>query len=163
LRNDHLLPKRLRRFLYIGSLGDGLRHVRADKHSHRRRPGDELAQQFQPLGPEVTGDESHAGEVSARPVEAGDEAVADRIAAGCEHDRHGGRRGFGSKRSSCVGHDHRHPAADQIGQKRRQLVIVTFRPTLLYSDVARVDETGLAQATTKGSHDVLERRRWRVA
>src|SRR5262249_17531254 len=44
-----------------------------------------------------------------------------------------------------------------------QLVIVTFRPTLLYSDVVSVDETGLAQATTKGSHDVLERRRRRVA
>ena len=103
LRNDHLLPKRLRRFLYIGSLGDGLRHVRADKHSHRRRPRDELAQQFQPLGPEVAGDEGHAGEVGARPVEASDEAVAHRVAAGREHDRYGGSRSLGGERSLRVG------------------------------------------------------------
>ena len=40
LRNDELQPERLRRFLHIGSLGDGLRHVRTDKYGNGRRPRD---------------------------------------------------------------------------------------------------------------------------
>src|SRR5262245_12923982 len=39
-----------------------------------------------------------ARDVAARPIEAGDEAERDRVAAGAEDDRDGGGRGFGGKR-----------------------------------------------------------------
>ena len=54
------------------------------------------------FAPNVGGEKAHAGDVAARPVEAGDEAVRDRVAAGREDDRH--RRGCGlgrQRRNRC--------------------------------------------------------------
>src|SRR5262245_24559287 len=60
--------------------------------------GYQLAQQLQSFPRDLRGEEARAGDVAARPVEAGDEAERDRVAAGAEDDRDGGGRGFGGKR-----------------------------------------------------------------
>src|SRR5262245_38391659 len=120
-------------------------------------------QQFQPLGPQRTADEDHPGEVDARPVEAGNQSVSDRVAAGHEHDRYVRRLSLGGERPDGVGDDHSSLEADQISQKSRQPIISSFGPALLDRDVAPVDKAGLAQALAKRSHYVIKRRRRRVA
>ena len=74
------------------------RIVRVHQHADGRRLGHELAQQLQPLRPQHAGEKAHAGDVAARPVEAGDEAVPDRIAPGREDDRNRRGRGLGRER-----------------------------------------------------------------
>ena len=93
IENDELLPDRLRRGLHVSSLRLGFRSVRVHEHGNCRRPGHDLAQQLQSLRPQHAGKKDHAGDVAARPVEAGDEAVPDRVAPGHEDDRY--RRGCG--------------------------------------------------------------------
>src|SRR5205814_4090326 len=67
-----------------------------------------------------------AGEVAARPIEAGDEAGLDRISAVQENDRDRRGRGFGSERGRrAAGYAYDgHPAADQIGHQFRQPIAV---------------------------------------
>src|SRR5262249_1586576 len=48
-----------------------------------------LAQQFQSLRGERAREDSYAGDVTARPVETGDEAKFDRVASDDENDRDG--------------------------------------------------------------------------
>ena len=62
------------------------------EHADRRDFGHELVQQFQPLRPQVHGQESCPGDVAARPVEAGDQPGLDR-------DRRRSRRRSESSRS----------------------------------------------------------------
>src|SRR5262249_8682189 len=70
------------------------RTVRVREHGNCFCLRDELAQQLQSLRPQLTGQESHAGDVATRPIEAGDEAIPDRVAPAHEHDRHGGVAAF---------------------------------------------------------------------
>src|SRR5262249_4272480 len=95
--------------------------------------------------------------------EAGDQAVPHRITAGRENDRDGRSRSLRGQSGNRVGDDDSCIQADQIGQKRRQSFIPAFGPALLDGDIAPIDKPLLAQPSAKGSHDVLERRRWRVA
>jgi hypothetical protein len=87
-----------------------------------RRSGQEFVQQTELLGPDLLGHIRKAGDVAARPVEAGDETEFDGIAAAAEYNRNGlGRSlGGGSRNPAARRHDHRHSAADQIGRQCRQ-------------------------------------------
>ena len=68
-----------------------------------RQLGNQLVQQLQPLGHQIDEDEGHAGDVAAGPVEAGDQAGPNRIAARHEHDRHCRRGDLGdSQRRDAV-------------------------------------------------------------
>jgi hypothetical protein len=59
--------------------------------------GNKFAQQFEPLWPQRIGEQSDAGDIAARPVEAGDEAFLNRIAAAQGHDRDGRSRGLSGR------------------------------------------------------------------
>ena len=102
IENDELLPDRLRRGLHVSSLRLGSRSVRVDEHGNRCRLGHQLAQQLQPLRPQLAAEKADARDVAARPVEAGDKAVLDRVAAGREDDRDRRGCGLGCKRRSGV-------------------------------------------------------------
>src|SRR5262245_34754398 len=84
--DDELLPDRLRRALHLSALRLGIGGVRIDKHRNRCRGGHDLAQQLKSFRSQYAGEKDYAGGVAARPAEAGDEAVPDRVAAGDEHD-----------------------------------------------------------------------------
>ena len=93
--------------------------------------------------------------ISARPVQALDQAVANRIAAAREHDRDDRRR-----RERCARRlraarcgDHAHPPADEIGGERRQPIVLPFGPAILDWQVLAFDVTGLAQAAAERSHE----------
>ena len=72
------------------------------------------------------------GDVAARPVEAGDKASFDRVAADREDDRNRrGRRLGRERRSGAAGRDdHGHLAANQIGRQRRQPIVSALRPAI---------------------------------
>jgi putative tryptophan/tyrosine transport system substrate-binding protein len=88
--------------------------------------------------------EAHAGGVSARPIQTGDETHCDRVSADGEDDRDGRGRGFGRKRRWRTGRrGHGHPPTDQIGGQVRQPIILSRRPAefdrhVLTFDIARL-------------------------
>src|SRR3954469_16964542 len=71
-------------------------------------------------------------------IEAGDEAVLDRITVGAEHDRDAAGRALGGERSldSSGRDDDIHFAADKIGRQPREPLQLTLRPAVFESDVA---------------------------
>src|SRR5215472_9598653 len=88
----------------------------------------QVRKQLEPLGHNLGIHDRDAGQVAARPREAGDEAALDRIPAADEDDRN--RRGRVLRRScsrGCICCDYVDVAADEIGRKQRQLVISTLR------------------------------------
>ena len=113
--------------LNVPSLDPRFKRVGPDQHRDGRGGGDELAQHLQPLGSQEPGHEAHAGDVATGPVEAGDQPVHDRIAAGREYDRH--RRGgsLGRERRIDVRDNDRHRQADQFGDQTRQALELICR------------------------------------
>ena len=79
-------------------------------------------------------------------------ALLDWVAARREHNRNGlGRRHGSQYRSatSCRG-DHGYLAADQVGRKGRQSIVLIFGKTGFDRDVAAIDIAGFTQATAEG-------------
>jgi hypothetical protein len=75
------------------------------------------------LCPKLRRNEGDTGYVAARPVETGNEAEFDRVAAACEDDRDRRSRRLGCNCRGCVMRcDHCHLTADQIGRELRQLI-----------------------------------------
>src|SRR5262249_17357197 len=75
-----------RRLLHLAQLVFGIRIVRVDEHRDGRGLGNHFVQQSQPLRLEPRSEMIDSGDVSAWPIEAGDEAQPDGIAAGGEHN-----------------------------------------------------------------------------
>ena len=73
-----------------------------------------------------------------------------------EHDRNrGGRRLGGQNRIAASGRgDHGHLAADQIGRKRRQSIVLVFRKPVFDRHVAAFDIAGFTQATAERIREV---------
>ena len=82
---------------HVSSLGLGIRSARIPEHGNRRRLGHKLAQQTQPLRANRLPKNTDTRDVATRPVEAGDETVADRVAPGREDDRDRRGRGLGGE------------------------------------------------------------------
>src|SRR5262249_48988234 len=152
--DDELLPDRLRRALQLSALRLGIGGVWIDKHRNRCRGGHDLAQQLKSFRSQYAGEKDYAGDVAARPAEAGDEAVPDRVAAGHEHDRHGRGCGLGRERRIVVADDHRHRTADQISDQRRQAIKVILRRAVFDRDVLILDVAGFPQPMAKRGHEV---------
>lgn len=68
-------PERLCRGLHFLYVSFGVRIVGIDEQADRRGAGRHLAEQFQPLGSERTGNQADAGGVAARPAQAGNQAM----------------------------------------------------------------------------------------
>src|SRR5262249_28775423 len=95
-----------------------------------------------------------AGDVAAGPVEAGDEAERDRVAAGAEDDRDGGGRGLGGKRRfrNAGADDNCNAAADQIGCQARQALRFIIRPPIFDLYVATFEETCFVKPLAECCH-----------
>ena len=102
---------------------------RIDEQANDGSVGHRFVQHLQPDCHRGRGEEAHAGDVAARPVEARDEPELDRVAADPKHDRdRRGRRLGRQRRSGCrprrsrppAGEPDRRPApaADRIGFQR---------------------------------------------
>jgi hypothetical protein len=90
---------------------------------------------------------------SAGPVEAGDKTYCDRVTAGGKDDRYG--RGRDLRLQRCLGvdgYDHRYAAADQIGCKRRQQIILIVRHAVFERKVPAFDKAGFSQTLFHGSN-----------
>ena len=129
----------------------GQRRSRIEQREIMRGVRCQFAQHPEPLGGNIGVDRGDAGDVAAGPVEAGDKAEFDRIAAGGEHHRNGSGGVLGRHRGggAAGGGDQRHLAADQLGGEVRQPLVVPVGPAIVDGDVVAVDETGLAQAFEK--------------
>ena len=73
-------PKRIRRCLHVPADGVGIGIGRIHKQADDRGLRHRLVQQLQPLRRQLAV-KGHAGDVAARPVEAGDQAMLDRVVA----------------------------------------------------------------------------------
>src|SRR5262249_53341995 len=107
------------------------------------------------LCPKFRRDEADTGDVAARPVEAGDEAVPDWVAAGCEDDRY--RRGCGlgcNCRQGVVRSDHCHLTAYQIGCELGQSIVLVLRPAILDRHILALAVVAFADALPECGHKV---------
>src|SRR5262249_43236636 len=126
--------------------------------------GHQLTRQFQALWPEPHRQRDDAGEIAARPAEAGDKPNLDRVDPHIENDRNrcGRRLGRQCCRNGARG-DHAHLAADQIGGHGRQTVVLPLSPAIFDRYVAALDVTGLAQSLAKRAHAIHIRASRRAA
>ena len=118
--------------------------VGIDEHGNAHGSRQQFMQEPKPLCPKLHHHEADTGDVATWPVEAGDEAVADRIAAGCEDDRD--RRGCGLGRNCRRGvgrSDHCHLTAYQIGCEVGQSIVLVLRPAILDRHILAFDVPGL--------------------
>jgi hypothetical protein len=75
--------------------------------------GHQLAQQLQPLRPDFNVEQCNAGDIAARPVEAGNEAGLDRVLASRKHDRNFCRGGLGRSNRTTREY-HSYPSAHEV-------------------------------------------------
>jgi hypothetical protein len=92
---------------------------------------------------------SNAGDVSAGPIQAFDNAHSHRIEAGEKNDRD--RRGgcLGGQDRRCVHRDHGHLSLNQIGRQRRQSIVLAVGPAIFDRHVPAFDKARFAQTLTK--------------
>src|SRR5215510_917269 len=100
-------------------------------------------QQPKLLCPKLRRNEGDTGDVAARPVETGDEAELNRVAAGYEDDRDRRSRRLGYNcRGDVMRSDHRHLTAYQIGCEVGQSLDLVLRPAILDHDILALDVAG---------------------
>jgi hypothetical protein len=124
--NGEPLADRLRSRFQVVSFRHSV-GTRGHKNGNGRRGGHQLAQQFQSLRAQPSGEKTHACDVPARPVEACDKAVPDRVAPGGEDDRHRRGHGLGRESRKNISDDHGDRSASEIGRQSRQLITVVVR------------------------------------
>ena len=106
-------------------------------------------QKLQTLGLQFGPEKSHAREVAAGPIEAGDEAARHRIAGADKHNRNLSSCGLGYRRRWGIGRDHRDFATYQIGSQYPDAIVLTPGPLVIHRDISTVDVTGFIQPLEK--------------
>jgi hypothetical protein len=127
---------------------------RADVRGRRHQ----FEQQSQPFCHRLSSDQRDAGDVTARPVEAGDQPERDRVAADHEHDRNRRGRRFGraDRRGAGGRDDGGDPPVDQIGRQCRQPIVLAVRVAVFDRHVAAFGMTGFAQAFAECGEEMGE-------
>src|SRR5262249_3162672 len=116
-----------------------------------------------PLRKEARVSENGSARLYAEPVEAGDQPVHDRIAAGRKYDRHGRGGSLGRERCIDVRNNDRHRQADQFSDQTRQALELVVSVTVFDRHVLPFDEAGFVQALPERCRKMLERRGRRAA
>ena len=150
-------PDGATRLLHFAQFVDRCSKIGIDQYRNDTSPGDQLKQHLHALRAEPVAEERQARQVAVRPIEAGDEAISDRIVADHEHDWNGRGGAPGRLHRWAIADDHRHLAADQIGREARQPIDLIVRPALLDRHVLAFYEPRLAQALAECRHDMRER------
>ena len=130
----------------------GVRILGIDQDCNDCRLGVHQPEQLDAFGSKLAIDESYAGDVATRPVEAGDQPMLDRVAAVCEHDRNARRRRLGGDRRdhAAGGKDHIDRKIGEVGRKGRQSLVLKIRPAIFDQEILLLDITGLVQASADG-------------
>jgi hypothetical protein len=118
------------------------------------RPRHQIAQEAEALRLQKNCLQHDAGHVAAWPVEALDQASADRIASYREHDRDARCSVLGRERRAAHRGEHDHAAAHQIGGHRRQQLVLTARPAELDRNVLALDKAAFGQAAAEGNNEM---------
>src|SRR6516225_2467698 len=89
-----------------------------------------------------------------RTGKAGHKTKLDRVARDTEYDwdRRSCRFGRARRRPAAGDSDHRHWAANHIGQQCRQPIVLALQPVVLDSDVLPFDVTGFLETFTERGH-----------
>jgi hypothetical protein len=125
--------------------------ARIHEYADKWNPRHELAQQAEPLRLHFIGPKRVASNVAAGSTQARNQAGLDGVASHPEDDwdclrcldRNGGRN------IAADADQDGHFVIDQIGSERRQLVVVTVRPTVLDLDGLAFDKTCFSQALSE--------------
>ena len=130
--------------------------------ANRRRAGDNLAQEFEPLGSKVGLLERQAGDVAAWARQTRDEAAADWVARHRKYDRnHRCRLLCRDDRCSCRCNNDVDLEPDELSGDLGETLVPTLRPAILDRDRPALDPAKLAQPLHK-SGDPLARDRRRA-
>src|SRR5262249_20144343 len=105
----------------------------------------QLTQEPKLLCSKVHRDEADTGDVAARPVEVGDEAIPDRVAPGHKDDRHRCHCGLGCERSRGIADDQGYLLAKKVRHQKRYPSLILGRAEL-DRDVLALDEACFRQA-----------------
>ncbi len=142
MQDVELEPERARRCLEIFRLRLGHRIGRVKQQGDRARRRHKLVHQLEPLLPGIDVERDHAGEITARPIEARDESGFNRVDAAVKDD--GNRPGRSLRRHRCGissdRRDHGHVTANEIGGQLWQPLVLVFRPAIFDGDVTALDE-----------------------
>src|SRR5215472_5092013 len=112
-------------------------------------------QQPKLLCPKLSRDKRDTGDIAARPVETGNEAELNRVAAACEDDRDRRSRRLGYDcRRGVVHSDHRYLTAHQISCEVGQSVGLVLRPAILDRHILTLDVAGFTKALAECSQKV---------
>jgi hypothetical protein len=130
--------------------------VGVDEHGEASGCGDKFTQKAQPLCRHLVNKKIRACQITARPGKAGDKTKPDRISRDGKND---GDRGSCRLRHQRRGRPKRgnrgHLPANQVGRLRRQLVILTVRPSVFDRNVFALDVAGLFEALAERAHAIL--------
>jgi hypothetical protein len=109
-------------------------------------------QEPQPLGRYLVDEKIDAGHVAAGPGETSDKTELDRVTADTEDDRDRRCRSFGRERRHVAGRgDYGDLSANQIGQQRRQAIVLALQPVVFDRHVLAFDVPGFVEALAKSS------------
>ena len=121
----------------------------------REAAGNQFAQNFQPLCHQLAREKIDARQVAARAGEAGDETELDRVLAGNEYDRDCRCCRLGRQCNVFSGRgDHHDLAANQIGRKFRQSVVLIFGQSVNDRHVLALDIADLFEALAEPAQTV---------
>ena len=90
-------------------------------------------------------------DVATRPIEAGDQALLNRIDTKTEDDRDRIGRSLGctGRNVTAETHNHAHPTADQIGGQFRQAIRIVIGPLILDLQVLAFDVASIFEPLPK--------------
>ena len=106
------------------------------------------------LCPKFHRDEADTGDIATRPVEAGDEAILDRVAPNHKDDRHRLGCGLGRERRRGIADDQGYLPVQQIGDQRRQSIKLIVGPAVFDPVVLTLDKPAFLEALAKCRHEV---------
>ena len=120
------------------------------EHRKPAETGDDLAQDFEPLGGRISRLGRQAGDVAARPRQARDETAPNRVRRQREHDRD--RRGcpLGCRDRGARGDDDVDLSVDELGHDLGIALDTSLCPAILDRHVAALCPAELAQSPHKG-------------
>ena len=153
LQDMKLHPLCPRRLFYVFHYELESRIVRVHEQGDPPSLGNQFPQQLKPFGIQLAGEEADARKVAARPGEAGDQTLLDRVAAGDEDDwdcRRCVLRRLCSKVGAC--HDQIDLAGNKVGGEGRDSIQATLRPAVFYRHVLSLGIAGFAQSVPECGH-----------